>query len=114
MLSAPRAYVNRTLGGWLTTNWLYVYVSLAVFYGGILGRRNTIESDKLDLSGNLTTFNITDISNTITTPPSSPTDVYMAIGIGTAVSGVSALSMIYAFRRDIWWPPPRPINGGFW
>jgi len=64
---------------------------LAVFYGGILSRRNTIESDKY--------VNMTDVSTT--SAPEDASSVFQSIGIGISISFVSAIVMIIGFRSEL-------------
>jgi hypothetical protein len=71
---------------------------LAVFYGGILSRRNTIEAYKVELWNTTDSlFNMTSVER-----EADSSRVYMSIGIGIAVSFISAFIMIFcAFRTDL-------------
>ena len=66
---------------------------LAVFYGGILSRRNTIESDKTPQPVSVLS-NATDGSR-------ESGDVFMSIGVGVGISVISAIAMLISWQKVI-------------
>lgn len=69
---------------------------LAVFYGGILSRRNTIESDKALNKAAVAFINGTDAAR----EPDNAA-VFMSIGVGVGISVISAAAMLFAFKNTI-------------